>query len=314
MLSTIGLSQQRYCTEGEYISNSIAIERGTKPAWSFTGAKHSISEVDRNLPGTTVSLNLQVMFLVSLKLEPTAITLVPPPTGPSLGLVSKRQGGLQKQKTLLSSVYCWLLSVISTIDCLSTYDGGAIQQAFVELMTVAGTLPRFSNMQKVSFELSMLRPSKGWKFLPLRRTLVPPVSGPLSGMRSVMAGKEQYQKKRVSFEFYWLFKETVKGIGFSTTSENGATQIMQFEFMNVAGTDLEPKAHLVCSAQLRKFSPHTCTTVSPSLGPYLGQIAWILVGGKYLKLTEFETSWKSPVRLTVNGTQSGFADGGLLSH
>ena len=42
------------------------------------GAKHSISEVDKYFPGTTVSLNLHVMFLVSLKLEPIAITLVPP--------------------------------------------------------------------------------------------------------------------------------------------------------------------------------------------------------------------------------------------
>lgn len=72
------------------MSSSIAIESGTKPAWSEGGAKHSISEVDRNFPGTIVSLNLQVIFLVSLKFEPTAITLVYPLTGPSLGLVSKR--------------------------------------------------------------------------------------------------------------------------------------------------------------------------------------------------------------------------------
>ena len=75
---------------GEYMSSSIAIERGTKPAFSEGGAMHSISEEERNLPGTTVSLNLQVMFLVSLKFEPTAMTLVPPLTGPSLGLVSNR--------------------------------------------------------------------------------------------------------------------------------------------------------------------------------------------------------------------------------
>jgi len=43
-----------------------------------------------NLAGTTVSLNLQVMFPVSLKFEPTAITLVPPLNGPSLGLISNR--------------------------------------------------------------------------------------------------------------------------------------------------------------------------------------------------------------------------------
>lgn len=185
---------------------------------------------------------------------------------------------------------------------------------FVEFMMVAGTLARFSNMQKVSFELSMLSSLKGWKFLPLRRTAVFPVSGPLSGTNSVMPGHEQYQNESVSLVFCWLFKETVKGMGFSTTSEKGETQIIQFEFMKVAGTDLEPKAHLVFSSKFKKFSPQTQTTVSPSLGPYLGQIAWILGNGQYRQGTEFSMSEKSPVKLTVNGTISPLLEGGLLSH
>lgn len=58
-------------------------------------------------------------------------------------------------------------------------------------MIVAGTFAKFSNIQKVSFELSMvLKSLKGWKFLPLRRTLVLPESGPLSGINSVIAGQE----------------------------------------------------------------------------------------------------------------------------
>jgi hypothetical protein len=57
---------------------------------SVAGEIHSISEVDRYFPGTTVSLNLHVIFPVSLKLDPIAMTLVPPLTGPSLGLISNR--------------------------------------------------------------------------------------------------------------------------------------------------------------------------------------------------------------------------------
>lgn len=67
------------------MSISIEIESGTNPAWSVGGEMHSTSEVDKYFPGTTVSLNLQVMFLVSLKLDPTMMTLVPPWTGPYLG-------------------------------------------------------------------------------------------------------------------------------------------------------------------------------------------------------------------------------------
>jgi hypothetical protein len=51
---------------------------------------HSTSDVDKYFPGTTVSLNLQVIFFVSLKFDPIKMTLVPPFTGPSLGLTSKR--------------------------------------------------------------------------------------------------------------------------------------------------------------------------------------------------------------------------------
>lgn len=76
------------------MSISRETERDTYPGCGTGGEKHSISEVDKNLPGTTVSLNLQVMFLVSLKFEPIAMTLVPPATGPSLGFMSKRYGGL----------------------------------------------------------------------------------------------------------------------------------------------------------------------------------------------------------------------------
>jgi hypothetical protein len=66
-----------------------------------------------------------------------------------------------------------------------------MQIALVELIMIAGTLARFSNLQKVSLELSMVVYSlKGRKFLPFKRTLVPPASGPLSGMSSVMAGQE----------------------------------------------------------------------------------------------------------------------------
>lgn len=55
---------------------------------------HSISEELKNLPFTTVSLNLHVMFPVSLKFDPIAITLVSPLIGPSLGLISNKYGGL----------------------------------------------------------------------------------------------------------------------------------------------------------------------------------------------------------------------------
>jgi len=55
---------------------------------------------------------------------------------------------------------------------------------------VAGTLARFSNIQNVSLALSMLSSLKGWKFLPFKSTLVPPASGPLSGISSVIAGHE----------------------------------------------------------------------------------------------------------------------------
>lgn len=64
--------------------------------------------------------------------------------------------------------------MISTIDYLNTYDGGEWHITFVELMMVAGTLARFSNIQKVSLELSIVSSLKGWKFLPFKRTFVPP--------------------------------------------------------------------------------------------------------------------------------------------
>jgi len=64
--------------------------------------------------------------------------------------------------------------VISTIDYLRTYEGGEAQTTLVELIIVAGTLARFSNIQNVSLELSILSSLKGWKFLPFRSTLVPP--------------------------------------------------------------------------------------------------------------------------------------------
>ena len=60
----------------------------------------------------------------------------------------------------------------------------------VELTIVAGTLARFSNIQNVSFELSIDSSLNGWKFLPLSSTLVPPWSGPRSGTSSVIAGQE----------------------------------------------------------------------------------------------------------------------------
>lgn len=60
------------------------------PVLSVGGEMHSISEVDRYFPWIVVSLNLHVMLPVSLKFDPIAITLVPPVTGPSLGLISKR--------------------------------------------------------------------------------------------------------------------------------------------------------------------------------------------------------------------------------
>lgn len=87
-------------------------------------------------------------------------------------------------------MYYWLFRVISTIDYLKIYEGGEWQITLVELITVAGTFAKFSNIQKVSLELSMVNPLNGWKFLPLNRTLVLPESGPLSGIRSVMAGHE----------------------------------------------------------------------------------------------------------------------------
>ena len=62
--------------------------------------------------------------------------------------------------------------------------------AFVEFIIFAGTLARFSNIQKVSLALSMLCSLKGKKFLPFRRTGVLPVSGPLSGTSSEIAGQE----------------------------------------------------------------------------------------------------------------------------
>jgi hypothetical protein len=60
----------------------------------------------------------------------------------------------------------------------------------VELITTAGTLAKFSNLQKVSLLLSMGKSLNGKKFLPLSKTLVPPASGPLSGIKSVIAGHE----------------------------------------------------------------------------------------------------------------------------
>lgn len=39
---------------------------------------------------------------------------------------------------------------------LNTYEGGDTQIVLVELMTVAGTLAKFSNIQNVSFALSIL--------------------------------------------------------------------------------------------------------------------------------------------------------------
>jgi hypothetical protein len=51
---------------------------------------HSISDVERNFPVSTVLLNLHLMFLVSWKFDPIAITRVPPLTGPYLGFASNR--------------------------------------------------------------------------------------------------------------------------------------------------------------------------------------------------------------------------------
>lgn len=65
-----------------------------------------------------------------------------------------------------------------------------MQYIFVELIIVTGTLAKFSNIQNVSFVLSIPKSLNGWKLRPLKRTLVPPESGPLSGIRSVTAGHE----------------------------------------------------------------------------------------------------------------------------
>jgi hypothetical protein len=80
--------------------------------------------------------------------------------------------------------------VSSTTAYLKTYEGGDKHIALVELITIAGTLARFSNIQKVSLALLIVSSLNGLKFLPLRSTLVPPESGPLSGTRSVIAGHE----------------------------------------------------------------------------------------------------------------------------
>ena len=66
-----------------------------------------------------------------------------------------------------------------------------MQTTLVEFMILAGTLARFSNLQNVSLELSMeVYSLNGKKFLPFKRTFVPPASGPLSGISSVMEGQE----------------------------------------------------------------------------------------------------------------------------
>ena len=54
---------------------------------------HAPFKVCEFLPQILFPLNLQVMFLVSLKFDPIAITLVPPVIGPYLGFESKRNGG-----------------------------------------------------------------------------------------------------------------------------------------------------------------------------------------------------------------------------
>ena len=41
------------------------------------------------------------------------------------------------------------------------YEGGELHTTFVEFITVAGTFAKFSNIQKVSFELSIFKSLKG---------------------------------------------------------------------------------------------------------------------------------------------------------
>lgn len=53
-----------------------------------------ISELDKYFPFTYILPNLQVMFPVFEKLEPTTFTFVFPLTGPYSGCESKRNGGL----------------------------------------------------------------------------------------------------------------------------------------------------------------------------------------------------------------------------
>jgi hypothetical protein len=53
--------------------------------------------------------------------------------------------------------------------------------------------------------------------------------------------------------------------------------------MKWAGTDFEPKAQRVLWSKFLKFSPQTSTLVWPSLTPYLGKIALIVGGVKYIK-------------------------------
>lgn len=53
------------------------------------------SELERRLAGTMISPNLQVIFPVSVKLEPTTFTFVPPFVGPWFGSASKRKLGLK---------------------------------------------------------------------------------------------------------------------------------------------------------------------------------------------------------------------------
>lgn len=79
----------------------------------------------------------------------------------------------------------------------------------------------------------------------------------------------------VSIEFCCLFRDTENGIPLSTTSDYADLHQIDSLFIKYAWVLLEPKLHLKSSPRSRKFLPQTCTTVSPSFGPYMGAMPLI---------------------------------------